>query len=76
MSSSTAAAMPHYREEDGQRVMKQREITVRVDLHRGTATGHGLDLRPVATTTSASTPTTAVRMQAAEPRLGRAGRPA
>jgi glutamate N-acetyltransferase / amino-acid N-acetyltransferase len=26
-----------YREEDGQRVMKQSEITVRVDLHRGTA---------------------------------------
>ena len=28
---------PHYREEDGQRVMKQSEITVRVDLHRGPA---------------------------------------
>ena len=28
---------PSYREEDGQRVMKQSEITVRVDLHRGTA---------------------------------------
>ncbi len=28
---------PAYREEDGQRVMKQSEITVRVDLHRGTA---------------------------------------
>ena len=28
---------PAYREEDGQRVMKQAEITVRVDLHRGTA---------------------------------------
>jgi len=27
-----------YREEDGQRVMKQAEITVRVDLHRGAAT--------------------------------------
>ena len=27
-----------YREEDGQRVMKQSEITVRVDLHRGPAT--------------------------------------
>jgi len=26
-----------YREEDGQRVMKQSEITVRVDLHRGSA---------------------------------------
>ncbi|BDI07996.1 bifunctional glutamate N-acetyltransferase/amino-acid acetyltransferase ArgJ [Sphaerotilus microaerophilus] len=26
---------PDYREEDGQRVMKQAEITVRVDLHRG-----------------------------------------
>jgi glutamate N-acetyltransferase / amino-acid N-acetyltransferase len=28
---------PQYREEDGQRVMKQSEITVRVDLHRGPA---------------------------------------
>ena len=28
---------PAYREEDGQRVMKQSEITVRVDLHRGGA---------------------------------------
>jgi glutamate N-acetyltransferase/amino-acid N-acetyltransferase len=28
---------PDYREEDGQRVMKQAEITVRVDLHRGVA---------------------------------------
>ncbi len=28
---------PAYREEDGQRVMKQSEITVRVDLHRGVA---------------------------------------
>jgi glutamate N-acetyltransferase/amino-acid N-acetyltransferase len=28
---------PQYREEDGQRVMKQSEITVRVDLHRGLA---------------------------------------
>ncbi len=28
---------PRYREEDGQRVMKQSEITVRVDLHRGAA---------------------------------------
>jgi glutamate N-acetyltransferase/amino-acid N-acetyltransferase len=26
---------PAYREEDGQRVMKQSEITVRVHLHRG-----------------------------------------
>jgi glutamate N-acetyltransferase/amino-acid N-acetyltransferase len=26
---------PDYREEDGQRVMKQSEITIRVDLHRG-----------------------------------------
>ncbi len=26
---------PSYREEDGQRVMKRSEITVRVDLHRG-----------------------------------------
>jgi glutamate N-acetyltransferase / amino-acid N-acetyltransferase len=29
---------PEYREEQGQRVMKQSEITVRVDLHRGSAT--------------------------------------
>ncbi len=29
---------PHYREEDGQRVMKQSEITVQVGLGRGTAT--------------------------------------
>jgi glutamate N-acetyltransferase/amino-acid N-acetyltransferase len=28
---------PSYREEDGQRVMRQSEITVRVDLHRGSA---------------------------------------
>ncbi len=28
---------PDYREEDGQRVMKRAEITVRVDLHRGPA---------------------------------------
>ncbi|MEO6409598.1 MAG: bifunctional ornithine acetyltransferase/N-acetylglutamate synthase, partial [Burkholderiaceae bacterium] len=28
---------PSYREEDGQRVMKQSEITVRVGLHRGAA---------------------------------------
>jgi glutamate N-acetyltransferase/amino-acid N-acetyltransferase len=28
---------PGYREEDGKRVMKQAEITVRVDLHRGMA---------------------------------------
>jgi glutamate N-acetyltransferase/amino-acid N-acetyltransferase len=28
---------PEYREEQGQRVMKQAEITVRVDLHRGDA---------------------------------------
>ena len=28
---------PSYREEDGQRVMKQSEITVRIDLHRGDA---------------------------------------
>ena len=30
---------PQYREEDGQRVMKQSEITIRVHLHRGAATG-------------------------------------
>ena len=45
---SAAGAIPSYREEDGQRVMKQSEITVRVDLHRGAAAGDGLDLRPVA----------------------------
>jgi len=28
---------PDYQESDGQRVMKQSEITVRVDLHRGAA---------------------------------------
>ena len=28
---------PGYREEDGQRVMRQSEITVRIDLHRGSA---------------------------------------
>ncbi len=28
---------PDYREEDGQRVMKQADITVRIDLHRGPA---------------------------------------
>ena len=28
---------PQYREEDGQRVMKHSEITVRVNLHRGNA---------------------------------------
>ena len=28
---------PDYREEDGQRVMKQSDITVRIDLHRGAA---------------------------------------
>ncbi len=31
---------PEYREEDGQRVMKQPEITVRVDLHRGPCADH------------------------------------
>jgi hypothetical protein len=36
---------PAYREEDGQRVMKQSEITVRVLLGRGDAPGHGVDLR-------------------------------
>ncbi len=29
--------LPSYREEDGQRVMKQSEITVRIHLHRGAA---------------------------------------
>ena len=30
---------PDYREEEGQRIMKQSEITVRVELHRGAARG-------------------------------------
>jgi hypothetical protein len=38
---------PDYQEADGQRVMKQSEITSRVHLHRG-GRGHGVDLRPVA----------------------------
>ena len=37
---------PEYREEDGARVMKQSEITVRVDLHRGRGARHRVDLRP------------------------------
>jgi glutamate N-acetyltransferase/amino-acid N-acetyltransferase len=36
---------PAYREEDGQRVMKQSEIAVRVVLGRGNAVRHGVDLR-------------------------------
>jgi len=36
--AKTGGRNPDYREEDGQRVMKQSEITVRVDLHRGRAT--------------------------------------
>ncbi len=35
--ASRGGRHPAYREEDGQRVMKQAEITVRVDLHRGGA---------------------------------------
>ena len=34
---SRGGRLPEYREEDGQRVMKQAEITVRVDLGRGPA---------------------------------------
>jgi glutamate N-acetyltransferase/amino-acid N-acetyltransferase len=34
---SDGGRLASYREEDGQRVMKQSEITVRVDLHRGAA---------------------------------------
>ena len=37
---------PDYQEVDGQRVMQQSEITVRVDLGRGSGERHGLDLRP------------------------------
>ena len=48
-----------YREEDGQRVMKQDEITVRVDLGRGDAAATRLDLRPLARLRQRSTPTTA-----------------
>ncbi len=39
---------PDYQEADGQRVMKQAEILVRVTLGRGDASRHGVDLRPVA----------------------------
>jgi glutamate N-acetyltransferase/amino-acid N-acetyltransferase len=35
---SQGGRRPDYREEDGARVMKQAEITVRIDLHRGAAT--------------------------------------
>ena len=35
--AQSGGRLPAYREEDGARVMKQSEITVRVDLHRGTA---------------------------------------
>ena len=35
--ATRGARHPGYAEEQGQRVMKQSEITVRVDLHRGTA---------------------------------------
>jgi glutamate N-acetyltransferase/amino-acid N-acetyltransferase len=35
--ATRGARHPAYREEDGQRVMKQSEIAVRVDLHRGPA---------------------------------------
>lgn len=35
--ASGGARHPQYREEDGQRVMRQDEITVRVGLHRGAA---------------------------------------
>ena len=39
---------PEYREEDGQRVLKQSEITVRVNLQPRQRPRHGLDLRPLA----------------------------
>ena len=39
---------PEYQEEDGQRVMKQSEITVRVELDRGDGSSDHLDLRLVA----------------------------
>ena len=49
---------PSYREEDGQRVMKQSEITVRVDLHCG-APRRRSGPATCPTTTSRSTPTIA-----------------
>ena len=58
-SSSAAAARASYREEDGQRVMKQDEITVRVDLGRGKRGGDRVDLRLLARLRHRSTPTTA-----------------
>jgi glutamate N-acetyltransferase/amino-acid N-acetyltransferase len=42
--SPNGGRRPAYREEDGQRVMKQSEITVRVGLGRGTRHRHRLDL--------------------------------
>ena len=62
---------PRYQEADGQRVMKQSEITVRVVLDRGTAAA---TCGPATsrTTTSASTPTTAADADALEPTLGAA----
>ena len=47
-SRSAAARHPGYREEDGQRVMKQSEITVRVRAASRRGVGDGLDLRSVA----------------------------
>ncbi len=44
-SAVSGGRNPAYREEDGQRVMKQSEITVRVVLGRGEAIRHRVDLR-------------------------------
>ena len=44
-SSTTARARASYTEEDGQRVMKKDEITVRVTLGRGACDGDRLDVR-------------------------------
>ena len=52
---------PEYREEDGQRVMKQSEISIRVGLNRGSASATVWTCWTPATTTSASTPTIEVR---------------
>lgn len=35
--ASAGGRDPGYREEDGQRVMRQQEITIRIELHRGEA---------------------------------------
>jgi glutamate N-acetyltransferase/amino-acid N-acetyltransferase len=39
MVAKSGGRAPSYREEDGQRVMKRDEITVRVGLNRGASSG-------------------------------------